>query len=209
MDLLKLNKKFYLKTQEYFNTSRQTPWSGWQKLLPYLRGVSSQVLKVLDLGCGNGRFGKFLSASRRIIYTGIDNNQYLLGRCRETLPQAKLINQDILKPWPIKEKFDLAVILGVMHHLPKSHRLKLLKRAAASLKPGGILFLSFWEFDKAKGKKIADNDYILSWKLGVTAKRYCHFYSQNEILQLIKPLKLKLLANYIADKSNRYLILRK
>jgi hypothetical protein len=45
--------------------------------------------------------------------------------------------------------------------------------------------------------------------MGVDAERYCHLYTQKEILQLIKPLKLKLLADYIADTSNRYLILKK
>ena len=118
MDLLKLNKKFYLKTQKYFNTSRQSPWPGWKKLLPHLQ---VRNLQVLDLGCGNGRFGKFLAEHRQIDYTGIDNNQYLLDRCGEVLPHATLINQDLLKPWPIKEKpacrqgrFDLIVLFAVL-----------------------------------------------------------------------------------------------
>ena len=206
MDLLKLNEKFYLKTQEYFNRSRQTPWHGWEKLLLLLQ---VEYLKCLDLGCGNGRFGIWLAKHKKIDYTGLDNNQYLLDAAREKLPEAKLIKQDILKPLGIRGGFDLVAILGVMHHLPKQFRLPLLKRATASLKPGGILFLSYWEFDKTKGKPIGDNDYLLPWKLGVTAKRYCHLYSEKEILQLIKPLKLKLLANFTADTSNRYLILKK
>lgn len=210
MDLLKLNKNFYLKTQEYFNTSRQFYWDGWKKLLPYLRGDSSQVLKVLDLGCGNGRFGKWLSTHRRIDYTGTDNNQYLLDAAAKELPNGRLIFHDITTPWAIKDKFDLIVLMAVLHHIPtKEARLKILLQAKKLLKPGGIMFLSFWEFDKAKGKKIGDNDYILSWKLGVTAERYCHLYAQEEIDKLLKPLKLKLLANFLADTSNRYLILRK
>lgn len=203
MDLLKLNRDFYLKTQKYFNISRQAPWPGWQKLLPYLRGLSSQV-KVLDLGCGNGRFGKWLSSLRRIDYTGLDENQHLLDQS----PIGRLIKQDITKPFGLKDKFDLAAILGVMHHLPQPHRLPLLKRAVSCLKSGGILFLSFWQFDPAKGKPLGNNDYLLPWKLGVTAERYCHLYSQTEINKLLKPLKLKTLADFRADTSNRYLILQ-
>jgi len=206
MDLLKLNRQFYLKTQEYFNRSRQSPWPGWQKLLPLLQVPN---LKCLDLGCGNGRFGIWLSAQRRVDYTGLDDNQYLLERAAKRLPHSRLIRSDLTKPWPIKGKFDLVAILGVMHHLPQPYRAPLLKRAAAKLKPGGILFLSLWEFNPTKGKPIGDNDYILSWKLGVTAKRYCHLYTQAEIDSLLKPLKLKLLANFIADTSNRYLVLAK
>lgn len=210
MDLLKLNRRFYLKTQQYFNRSRQSPWPGWQKLLPYLQG---QTLKVLDLGCGNGRFGIWLSGRRKIDYTGIDNNAYLLAAAAKTLPGARLIRHDITVSFPVKEKFDLVAVLGVMHHLPQPHRLPILRRAAARLKPGGILFLSLWQFNRSQESKIikdlGHNDYILDWHLGVEAKRFCHLYTQPEILQLIKVLDLKVLANYTADTSNRYLILSK
>ena len=210
MDLNKLNERFYLKTQEYFNTSRQFYWKGWKKLLKFL---PKKEIKVLDLGCGNGRFGKFLTEHKTINYTGIDNNQYLLDQAKKALPKAKLIKQDLLLPWHVKDNFDLVAILGVMHHLPKNYRFNLLKRAATCLKPGGNLFLSFWEFVRSQESKIikdlGDNDYILDWHMGVDAKRYCHLYTQKEINDLIKPLKLKLLENYIEDKSNLYLILRK
>lgn len=206
MDLLKINENFYLKTQKYFNRSRQSPWPGWQKLLPYLQGDS---LKVLDLGCGNGRFGIWLAGQRRIDYTGLDNNQYLLDQA----PFGRLIKQDITKPWHLKNKFDLVAILGVMHHLPQPHRLLLLKRAVSRLNPGGILFLSFWEFNRSQESKIVKDlgqgDFILDWHMGVTAQRYCHLYSDQEIKMLLQPLKLKLLADFRADAPNRYLILKK
>ncbi|MFH0942874.1 MAG: class I SAM-dependent methyltransferase [Candidatus Beckwithbacteria bacterium] len=209
MDLNKLNEEFYLKTQEYFNTSRQFYWDGWKKLLPHLQG---RTLKVLDLGCGNGRFGKFLAEHQQIEYTGIDNNQYLLDKAAENLPGACLLQRDLTKPWQIKGKFDLVAILGVMHHLPKENRVGLLKQATAGLRPSGILFLSFWRFNQYQKSKIikdlGDNDYILDWHMGVDAERYCHLYSQKEIRELIKPLKLKRLDNFISDKSNRYLILK-
>jgi len=206
MDLLKLNEKFYLKTQAYFNISRQSPWPGWQKLLSYLQGPT---LQVLDLGCGNGRFGVWLSGQHRIDYTGLDNNQYLLDAAAKVLPAGRFVRQDITKPWRLKNKFDLVAILGMMHHLPQPHRLPLLRRAAANLLPGGILFLSFWKFDPSKGKVLDNNDYLLPWKLGIAAERYCHLYTDAEIKTLLAPLKLKLLADFRADTSNRYLILKK
>lgn len=208
MDLNKLNEKFYLKTQEYFNTSRQSPWPGWKRLLPYLQ---VRNLQVLDLGCGNGRFGIWLSRYKPIQYTGLDNNQYLLDRCREALPKAKLINQDLLKPWPLKEKFDLIVLFGVLHHIPTAaNRLKILQRAKKFLKPKGLLVFTTWQFNRSKiVKKIAKNDYLLCWKKGISALRYCHRFTNKEVQDLIKALKLKLLADFIADTSNRYLILQK
>ncbi|PJA21696.1 hypothetical protein COX59_03905 [Candidatus Beckwithbacteria bacterium CG_4_10_14_0_2_um_filter_47_25] len=212
MDLLKLNEKFYLKTQAYFNISRQSPWPGWQKLLSYLQGPT---LQVLDLGCGNGRFGVWLSGQHRIDYTGLDNNQFLLDQ----IPFDRLIKQDITQPWPIKDKFDLIVLMAVLHHIPtKPARLKILLRAKKLLAKDGLLVFTVWHFNKLKRfqnqviKKLPDNDYILNWKRGVTAQRYIHLFTDTEINWLIKSLKLKLLADFVADgqqgQSNRYLILK-
>lgn len=212
MDLLKLNRRFYLRVQKYFNRSRQFYWDGWKKLLPYLQGPT---LKVLDLGCGNGRFGKFLAEHKIIDYTGLDNNQYLLNRCREALPQAKLIKQDILKPWPLKEKFDLIVLFAVLHHIPTAaNRLKILQRAEKLLKPKGLLVFTVWHFNKLKiVKKIGNNDFLLYWKKGVKTERYVHLFDDAEIAWLITKLKMKLVDDFVSDgqqgQSNRYLILRK
>ena len=211
MDLNKLNEKFYLKTQEYFNTSRQFYWEGWEKLLPYLQDLQGETLKVLDLGCGNGRFGKWLAANRRIDYTGIDNNQYLLDQAKKSLPQARLIKHDLLQSWPVKKKFDLIVLFAVLHHIPTlANRLKILQRAKKLLKPNGLLVFTTWQFDRSKiVKKIAKNDYLLYWKKGITAKRYCHLFDDEEISRLVKNLKMRLLADFTADENNRYLILQK
>ena len=215
MDLLKLNENFYLKTQAYFNRSRQSPWPGWQKLLPFLQVLQGRALKCLDLGCGNGRFGVWLSQHRQIAYTGLDNNQYLLDQ----VPFGRLIKQDITQPWPIKDKFDLIVLMAILHHIPtKTARLKILERAKKLLVKDGVLVFTVWHFNKLKRfnshviKKLPDNDYILDWKRGVNAKRYIHLFDDTEINWLIKNLKLKLLADYVSDghlgQSNRYIILQ-
>ncbi len=217
MDLLKLNRRFYIKAQEYFNRSRQSPWPGWQKLLSLLQ---VRNLKCLDLGCGNGRFGIWLSRHRRLDYVGLDQNQYLLDQARQALPQGRFFRRDLTKPWRLKDKFDLIVLMAVLHHIPtKASRLKILLRAKKLLATNGVLVFTVWHFNQLKRfenhviKKLANNDYILDWNQGVTAKRYVHLFNSAEITWLIKKLKLKLIADYVADgrlgQSNRYLVLRK
>jgi SAM-dependent methyltransferase len=217
MDLLKLNRQFYLKIQEYFNTSRQAPWDGWTRLLDYL---PNQSLKVFDLGCGNARFGIWLSQHRQIDYTGLDNNQYLLDAAAKQLPQAQFSRRDLTKAWGIKDKYDFISLMAVLHHIPtKQARLKVLAKAKELLKPNGLLVFTVWHFNKLKRfqsqvvKKLPDNDYILNWKKGVTAERYIHLFNDAEIKWLVKNLKMSLVADFVSDghqgQGNRYVVLRK
>lgn len=228
--LNQLNKGFYLKTQEYFNRSRQFYWQGFKKLLPYLStgkaGLQGSSLQVLDVGCGNGRFGKFLMESgKKIEYTGIDNNQYLLDKAKIFLPDAKLINQDLLEPIKLDQKFDLIGVYGVMHHIPGfDNRLKILEQLKQFLNKNGLLIVNFWQFNNVKRMKkkvvkshgyenLEKNDYILSWKMGVEALRFCHFTDESELSKIVKGLKMKKMAEFVADgkekKGNKYLVLQK
>ena len=223
-----LNREFYKKTQEYFNTSRQFNWSGWEKLLTYLPNLQGLSLKVLDVGCGNGRFGEFLiNNGKEIDYVGIDDNQYLLDEARKKLPKAKLIKQDILKPIKLRQKFDLVVLFGVLHHVPgKKTRLQLLKVLKKLLKPNGLLVFTNWHFNKFKRfnsylispalvglnkDKLEAGDYILDWKKGVVSYRYCNLMPDSELEELKDKLNMELVDEYLADakigQGNRYVIL--
>ncbi|MBZ0284392.1 MAG: class I SAM-dependent methyltransferase [Anaerolineae bacterium] len=55
--LNQINRQFYQTTADDFDQTRGTAWPGWNRLLPYL----TTPLEVLDVGCGNGRFGAFLA----------------------------------------------------------------------------------------------------------------------------------------------------
>lgn len=228
-----LNKEFYLKTQEYFNTTRQYSWAGWDSLLSYLpvskTGSQSRTLRVLDVGCGNGRFGGFLiSKGIKIDYVGIDSNQYLLNVAQKKVPKGLFIYQDILKPIKLKPKFDLVVLFGVLHHVPgRKTRMSLLKKLAKLLSNEGLLVFTNWHFNKLKrfnsysvsiekvglSKNLMEKgDKILDWKKGMTAYRYCNLMPKSEVEEIKNKLGLKLIDEYTADaksgQGNRYLILK-
>ena len=89
-----LNQKFYEKTAEEFSKTRQSPWSGWYLLLNAINDFlvptsisSGSPLSVLDLGCGNGRFEKFLRENLPISFTGtgIDSDERLLEEAKKAL----------------------------------------------------------------------------------------------------------------------------
>src|SRR5690349_758474 len=81
--LNQINREFYRITADSFDQSRQHAWAGWEQLLEYLK----PPLSVLDVGCGNGRFGLFLAEalSGDILYLGVDSSPILLERAKQAL----------------------------------------------------------------------------------------------------------------------------
>lgn len=82
-----LNKAFYRKMARSFSETRQNPWSGWYPLLDAVNSFlaptfisSGEPLAVFDLGCGNGRFEKFLLENLCVPFSGVgvDSDEQLL-----------------------------------------------------------------------------------------------------------------------------------
>lgn len=163
--LLELSRAFYEAHAEAFDASRgHQPWPGWTRLLgalPALVGAedaASPALRVLDIGCGNARFARFLHDSGYSIqYEGLDANAALLDAARARLPaplreSVKLAEHDFLtgdRPGAALPDgpFDLVVLMGVLHHVPGADwRRALLEASAERLAPGGILALAAWQF---------------------------------------------------------------
>lgn len=87
--------------QEFSNT-RQGPWKGWSTMVQKL-GIEKKRIWVLDVGCGNGRFLKFL-IDRSMLpekYIGLDNSKELLEIAQNSFKSqkfAQFLNVDLNKP---------------------------------------------------------------------------------------------------------------
>lgn len=246
--LNKLNQRFYEMVGDDFSASRNYFWEGWEKCLPYfttlisngltptksLSGKLSKRIKVLDVGCGNGRFAKFLIKSGfQIEYLGIDSSKKLLNlavgefdqrenREKNKAMSVKFERVDILKGINVSGKFDLIVCFGVLHHIPGlENRRKFLEEMFNKLNTGGLLIVTNWRFlesEKLKVRLIApesigvdpstleENDYFLDWKRGKNAIRYCHNVTKEEMAELVSGIKnLTLAKTFLADSKSHNL----
>ena len=57
--LNELNRRFYRENADAFDVTRRVPWPGWNRLAEFLPATGP--LSTLDLGCGNGRFLRWLA----------------------------------------------------------------------------------------------------------------------------------------------------
>ena len=226
--LNQINRDFYRATAAEFDATRQAPWHGWERLL---KSIEMPVESVLDIGCGNGRFAQFLAQRQPqpFRYIGIDSNADFLGRAREKLAacpalDATLIESDIVLAKLPRRRAQLVTLFGVIHHMPGfARRRALLAAAAECVSPGGYLAFACWRFyEQVRFKRrivpwrgdirVEKHDYLLDWRGGERALRYCHFVDDAEHARLVKATGLTVIADYRADgaegKLNRYTILQ-
>lgn len=222
-----INRAFYQTTAKAFDATRGRAWAGWEQLAPYL----SAPLSALDVGCGNGRFGLFLRETLQgaITYHGMDNNAALLNFAREALAAQADISatfdmRDIIQEPPATGTYDLVVLFGVMHHVPGAERRKaLMQTLAERTTTEGLLVVACWRFyeyerfqkrlvDFPAGLDVEKNDFLLDWRRGERALRYCHYVDDAEQTELIAASGLQLLTTYRADgadgRMNSYIVLK-
>ena len=163
--LSQVTSEFYVHQAQSFSATRQMPWQGWKQCLdavPHLKDV--EKLRVLDIGCGNLRFARFLIEQVGLkleSYVAVDNCEPLVNCGNISMP-VTLIKTDIVNNLldnRLSEQLripasDLVVVFGFLHHVPGvQNRVEFLKTLLDETKPGGYLCVSFWQF--MNNKKLA------------------------------------------------------
>jgi SAM-dependent methyltransferase len=252
--LVAINRRFYALRAGEFSATRDAPWPGWYQLLPELRRLADaaaregRALRVLDAGCGNGRFARFLAAELApairtgIEYLGVDTSAELLAHAKhagDALARCALLRAELALGAGalagLRSRFDAAACFGVLHHVPAAEaRRALLAALAASLRAGGILVVSAWQFaedPRLAGRTLAwdvynrraaepidpaqleAGDTLLPFGAALELPRYCHGCSAAEIRALGEGLPLELRAEFRSeargDALNLYSVLER
>lgn len=222
-ELIKLNIDFYKKTASEFDVSRQYSWRGWESLSPILNSLEP-TSKILDIGCGNGRFLKLMFKVMKSVsfsYLGIDNNKLFLSK----IPVSKEIETrciDIYEDLSILPgTYNLVACFGITHHIPgRENRLNWFNNVSKLVTDGGYLVFTNWELrnDVRSGKllkeisnikesDLEEGDFFYTWK-NKSIYRYVHFYTSYEMSLIIKNLVergFELIDTYTDDGKDRNL----
>ncbi len=214
--LVALNEAFYERFAEPFAASRATPPPGFARLLAHLPAAPSCVL---DVGCGDGRFGRFLRARDPAIdpttgYTGVDFSAPLLAAGEAP---GHLLRRDLSRPGALDGlgSFDWVVCLSTLQHIPgRDHRARLLREMRDCLRPGGRLALANWQFlDSPRQRRklrpwaevglaaadVEPGDYLLAWQRGGYGLRYVALLDAAATAALAEAAGLAVLAQFRSD----------
>jgi 2-polyprenyl-3-methyl-5-hydroxy-6-metoxy-1,4-benzoquinol methylase len=225
--LIDLNRHFYHQFATSFAESRRNPQPGFKRLLAFL---PAGEFTLLDVGCGEGRFGRFLrSQGMTVNYTGLDFSVELLAHAAEKL-EGNFITADLSRAGCLDQldHFDVVVCLATLQHLPGRHnRQRLLFEMATHLSQEGIIVMSNWQFMSSarQRRKILDwavvglsagevetNDYLLSWQRNGHGRRYVTYIDAGETSYLATGAGLEIIDQFQSDGRegdlNLYTILR-
>jgi SAM-dependent methyltransferase len=229
-----LTTTFYAHVGASFSATRQAPWPGWQRIAELAWGRDDAGERVLDLACGNLRFARFARSrcpDARIwavdncddlasAYAGTDAQERYVQFQHLDIARTLLDGQDLSAALEAPA-CDLCVCFGFMHHVPlPQHRADVLRALVDHAAPGGIVAVSFWQFERdarimAKAQPLADKgDYLLGWQGRRDVQRYCHSFCEEEVDSLASAVakQAREVDRFSADgKSgdlNRYLVLR-
>ncbi|MEK7640511.1 MAG: class I SAM-dependent methyltransferase [Patescibacteria group bacterium] len=107
------------------------------RLAEYLQSINFQSGKVLDVGCGYGRYSEMLGDN----YIGIDLEKDALELCRKSYPGKTFLEMDATKLNFPDNSFDLVISTLMFHHLTEDQFIQATKEIKRALKPGGRFYL--------------------------------------------------------------------
>jgi len=221
--LKKTREDYNLIAQDFARVRKEV----WEEMKFLFEDYLIPGEKVLDLGCGNGRWFR-LFQEKKVNYIGVDSSERLIEIAKKKYPEAKFQAADALHlPFP-NNFFDKIYSIAVLHHIPSEGlRLGFLKEIRRVLKPEGLLILTVWKLQQRKeifllfkytilkliGKSKLDfKDILEPW--GKKIKRYYHYFSKKELVNLVRReefeiRKIGLIKNKRGNRQNIYLVAKK
>ena len=170
-----------------YSTSKTKPWMS-DSVSPYLQEIFKDqdfIRKhkddcIVDIGCGNGTFCRYLIDQGYTNVTGVDASDVIIKQCRAK-SKSNLGNnlsfkqQDIVSnAFPIDTKFDIVVCWLVLHHIRPEDVNTFISNLFKCCKTGGTLFLSFL-LPEGEEKKRTNSRF--------TEKHQLNLYPENEVLK--------------------------
>ncbi len=121
------------------------PFAGYEAVLATMAAEVGHAPggRVLDLGTGTGELARRLLDAGHAV-TAADSSPPMLEKAREKVPQATLVEADLLADvWPdaIDGPFDAITSAYVLHEFTLPHKIDILKRCADRLAPGGRIVI--------------------------------------------------------------------
>lgn len=161
----------------------------WNAVNNFIQKIPNNPIKILDLGCGNGKYIPLFKPLNQII--ALDNSEQLLKIVSNRYPNVQISNSDVTCTNLNSETFDHIISIAVIHHLNTvERRIQMIQEIYRLLKIGGTGFITAWATSALTNKFIkligtpSSSDYLVPWDNNYN--RYYHLFESNEFEELIE-----------------------
>jgi putative AdoMet-dependent methyltransferase len=143
------------------------PFDGYERVLDEIVSAAEPRagMQVLDLGIGTGKLAARFAGLGCEIW-GIDFSAQMLARARERVPDAVLVQGDLLGEWPapLDRRFDRVVSAYVLHEFDLSTKVALLQRwVEGHLAAHGRIVIGDIAFPTAQARDLAHSRWADAW----------------------------------------------
>lgn len=193
--------KVYESIAVHFSDTRYNIWPCIARFLDSLEAHSL----VGDIGCGNG---KNMLYRRDLEYIGCDITENLLLIAGERSKKDAVHASGISLPYRC-DVFDAVMSVAVVHHLNDiGDRQLFINELVRCTQMGGAIIFTVWMLDqpyKKKWQALGGGDFFIPWtdKSGITYNRFYHFFTKDEIFQLI-PANCELVS--LSEEAYNYVV---
>ncbi len=186
-------------------------WSAiYDKYTPYLMDLTGLGARLLDVGCGSGRFIKHIKKLNFFDISALDVYDSLPEVFSNILPRDSVFLVQEFEKFKNKKPFDILTFWGVLEHCIDPHAI--FAKCQSSLQIGGILFFLIPNYH-SRAKKLLNSEtptlnprmhvnFFTEKSLQLLARKYCFevldFYQELPIIDLMWP--------HISDESSEDII---
>ncbi|SFM69473.1 class I SAM-dependent methyltransferase [Methanolobus profundi] len=188
------DKSHFLAWEEEY---KHVTWGG-PRSISMLEGLVSPSSRVLDLGCGNGRF--LLPLSRKYESVGTDVSSTAVSRARSYLfknnSQAECLVSSITSLPFSESSFDVILCLGVLQHLLEDERQMAITEIKRVMRTGAVFVMEvFGTEDMRYGGEPIEKD-TFRRKNGIIY----HYFTQEELSSLLSGFEIIEMKDVVSEK---------
>ena len=132
-----IDDALYLSLEDHFRGDKTTMYKRQREYLPYVSGIVSDQVPLIDVGCGRGEWLQVLK-DNHIMARGIDSNVVCVAECTDNGLTASLGELlETLSHLP-DASYGAVTLFQVLEHLPFEVVVNVLREARRVLVPGGV-----------------------------------------------------------------------